>query len=89
MLDPLVFGDYPIEMKKIHGRDLPLFSSAEIQIIKGSLDFIGVNHYTVLYVTDCLHPSSSCSSSVANKATGFFKTGPTRDGVPIGEQVNL
>lgn len=86
MLDPLVFGDYPVEMRNIHGKNLPSFSYAEKKIVKGSLDFIGVNHYTVLYVTDCSHTSSSCSPLQANRASGFLKTGPTRDGVPIGEQ---
>ncbi|CAM8993775.1 unnamed protein product [Rhodiola kirilowii] len=85
LLDPLILGDYPLEMRSIHGNDLPSFSPIEMQIVKGSLDFIGVNHYTVLYVNECLHSSSSCSPQDTNPAAGFLKTGPTRDGVPIGE----
>uniref|UniRef100_A0A7N0V1W1 Beta-glucosidase n=1 Tax=Kalanchoe fedtschenkoi TaxID=63787 RepID=A0A7N0V1W1_KALFE len=86
MLDPLIFGDYPVEMRNLFRSDLPLFSPAEIQIVKGSVDFIGVNHYTVLYVNDCLHPSPSCSPKDANPASGFLRTGIMRDGVPIGDQ---
>ncbi|KAK7843766.1 beta-glucosidase 8 [Quercus suber] len=40
-VNPLVFGDYPQTMKKI---------------VKGSFDFIGVNHYFTAYVKD--NPSS-------------------------------
>uniref|UniRef100_A0A8R7PVU1 4-hydroxy-7-methoxy-3-oxo-3,4-dihydro-2H-1,4-benzoxazin-2-yl glucosidebeta-D-glucosidase n=1 Tax=Triticum urartu TaxID=4572 RepID=A0A8R7PVU1_TRIUA len=52
ILDPLVFGDYPEVMKKNVGSRLPSFSKVQSEVIKGSLDFIGINHYYSLYVND-------------------------------------
>ncbi|KAF7031279.1 hypothetical protein CFC21_042629 [Triticum aestivum] len=52
ILDPLVFGDYPKVMKKNVGSRLPSFSKVQSELIKGSLDFIGINHYYSLYVND-------------------------------------
>lgn len=46
IIDPLVFGDYPKTMKKIVGSRLPVFSKSESEYLKGSFDFLGVNHYT-------------------------------------------
>ncbi|KAB2606617.1 beta-glucosidase 11-like [Pyrus ussuriensis x Pyrus communis] len=51
-LNPLVFGDYPDVMKKIAGSRLPVFTSLESRSVMGSFDFIGVNHYSTLYVKD-------------------------------------
>uniref|UniRef100_A0A453FS76 Uncharacterized protein n=1 Tax=Aegilops tauschii subsp. strangulata TaxID=200361 RepID=A0A453FS76_AEGTS len=50
ILDPLVFGDYPQVMKKNVGSRLPPFTEVQSELIKGSLDFIGINHYYSLYV---------------------------------------
>ncbi|XP_050289330.1 beta-glucosidase 11-like isoform X27 [Quercus robur] len=55
-VNPLVFGDYPQTMKKIVGSRLPSFTYAESSQVKGSFDFIGVNHYITMYVKD--NPSS-------------------------------
>uniref|UniRef100_A0ACD5W076 Uncharacterized protein n=1 Tax=Avena sativa TaxID=4498 RepID=A0ACD5W076_AVESA len=52
ILDPLVFGDYPEVMKKNVGSRLPPFTKNQSELIKGSLDFIGINHYYSLYVND-------------------------------------
>lgn len=48
-LDPLFFGKYPLWMKKLVGERLPEISSATSKFLVGSLDFIGINHYTSLY----------------------------------------
>ncbi|KAG5037512.1 hypothetical protein GYH30_018168 [Glycine max] len=42
VLDPLVFGEYPPEMRSILGSKMPVFSPMEMSLIKGSLDFIGM-----------------------------------------------
>lgn len=49
-LDPLVFGDYPVIMRSRVGNRLPKFSKSQANLLKGSLDFVGINHYTTLYV---------------------------------------
>ncbi|XP_006840571.2 beta-glucosidase 22 isoform X2 [Amborella trichopoda] len=51
-LNPLFFGDYPDIMKKIAGSRLPTFTEEGSEIVKGSFDFIGVNHYASLFVLD-------------------------------------
>ncbi|CAH1446802.1 unnamed protein product [Lactuca virosa] len=51
-LNPLVNGDYPEIMKKNAGNRIPTFTKFESQRMKGSFDFLGMNHYTTLYVKD-------------------------------------
>lgn len=48
--DPLHFGDWPPMMKEYINDRLPQFSDDEKKLVKGSFDFIGVNHYTTSYV---------------------------------------
>ncbi|KAL6205601.1 hypothetical protein ACLB2K_022858 [Fragaria x ananassa] len=48
-LDPLFFGDYPLSMKKLVGKRLPAISKEVSKFLVGSVDFIGINHYTTLY----------------------------------------
>ncbi|XP_059659553.1 beta-glucosidase 11-like isoform X1 [Cornus florida] len=55
-LDPLVFGDYPDIVKKNVGKRLPAFTKFESEQVKNSFDFIGLNHYTTVYIKD--NPSS-------------------------------
>ena len=45
-----MFGKYPDEMtsRVVDGR-LPTFTSEEVAMLKGSYDFIGLNHYTSKY----------------------------------------
>ncbi|XP_042516538.1 beta-glucosidase 40-like [Macadamia integrifolia] len=50
-MDPLSSGDYPSSMRSRVGSRLPTFSKAESALVKGSLDFVGINHYTTNYVT--------------------------------------
>ncbi|KAF5728354.1 Beta glucosidase 41 isoform 1 [Tripterygium wilfordii] len=49
-LDPLIFGDYPLSMKKLVDERLPVITPEMSKFLKGSLDFVGINHYTTLYV---------------------------------------
>ncbi|WJX57387.1 Beta-glucosidase 40 [Trifolium repens] len=48
-LDPLIFGDYPKSMKSRVGRRLPKFTKSQSSLVKGSFDFVGINHYTTFY----------------------------------------
>ena len=62
--DPLVYGDYPEVMKKLVGHKMPKFTEEEKKLLKGSLDFIGLNHYSTKCVSatpvpDCLPPSGN------------------------------
>ncbi|KAI3750080.1 hypothetical protein L2E82_20704 [Cichorium intybus] len=51
-LNPLVNGDYPEIIKKNAGNRIPTFTKFESERIKGSFDFLGLNHYSTLYVKD-------------------------------------
>ena len=50
-MDPLFFGDYPSSMRTRVGNRLPKFTRSEVALVKGSLDFVGINHYTTFYAT--------------------------------------
>ncbi|TVU19031.1 hypothetical protein EJB05_35156 [Eragrostis curvula] len=52
IINPLVYGDYPEIMKEKAGSRLPSFSKEQSEMVRGSTDFIGVNHYTSTYVSD-------------------------------------
>ncbi|KAL0283983.1 UNVERIFIED_CONTAM: Beta-glucosidase 18 [Sesamum angustifolium] len=93
-LDPLVFGDYPPEMRRYHGSELPSFSPEERELLRGSIDFIGINHYGTLYAKDCIHSScicndSSCSQGSDRPIRGFVYTTGERNGVTIGERTGM
>jgi hypothetical protein len=51
-----VFGDYPETMRKIAGSRLPSFTNFESELVINSFDFIGLNHYTSIYVSN--HPNA-------------------------------
>ncbi|KOM43633.1 hypothetical protein LR48_Vigan05g123800 [Vigna angularis] len=87
VLDPLVFGKYPDEMHSVLGNQLPLFSPEEKRLIKGSIDFIGINHYGSLYAKDC--SLSACAQGADHPITGFVETTGIRDGIPIGDQTGM
>ncbi|KAI3702887.1 hypothetical protein L6452_28640 [Arctium lappa] len=86
-LDPVIFGEYPEEMREYLGSELPSFSLDEKNFMKNSTDFIGINHYSTTYTKDCTN--SSCSP-IANRAIrGFLDMVGERDGVPIGEPTKV
>lgn len=48
-LDPLFFGKYPPSMQKLVGKRLPKITHKMSTSLVGSLDFLGINHYTTMY----------------------------------------
>lgn len=52
ILNPLVYGDYPEIMKRKVGSRLPKFTKQQSEMIRGTAGFIGINHYTSVYVSD-------------------------------------
>ncbi|KAK6136365.1 hypothetical protein DH2020_029895 [Rehmannia glutinosa] len=48
-LDPIYQGDYPETMREKLGDCLPKFSERDKELLKNSVDFIGLNHYTTRY----------------------------------------
>ncbi|XP_068487271.1 beta-glucosidase 11-like [Phaseolus vulgaris] len=49
-MDPITFGDYPDTMRKNAGSRLPSFTKEESNLIRNSIDFLGVNFYFSFYV---------------------------------------
>ncbi len=47
--DPVYFGDYPESLKSRLGGKLPEFSAEEKEMLKGSSDFFGLNHYSTYF----------------------------------------
>ncbi|KAJ3680035.1 hypothetical protein LUZ60_016313 [Juncus effusus] len=86
-LDPIMFGDYPSEMRKIIGSNLPKFTSEERNLIlKNKLDFIGINHYTTVYVKDCIFSSCEINNY---QAAGLIQTTGEKNGKLIGKDSGM
>ncbi|KAK4493432.1 hypothetical protein RD792_011596 [Penstemon davidsonii] len=51
-IEPLILGDYPSSMRTRVASRLPSFSKIESTLLKGSFDFIGINHYTTWYASN-------------------------------------
>ncbi|XP_076925519.1 beta-glucosidase 18-like [Bidens hawaiensis] len=86
-LDPAVFGEYPEEMRKYLGSNLPNFSLEEKSFMNNSIDFIGINHYSAIYTKDCTN--SSCSATGNRAIQGFLEMIGECDGRLIGERTGL
>ena len=86
-LDPIILGDYPLEMRKILGPNLPEFTLKQRKKLRVTkLDFIGLNHYSTWYVKDCIF--SSCELDPMDgdaRAVSLVE----RDGVLIGKEVTI
>ncbi|EPS72713.1 hypothetical protein M569_02044, partial [Genlisea aurea] len=88
VMDAVIFGDYPPEMKRILGDQMPTFSSEEKILLEDSIDFIGVNHYSTLFAKDCIR--SNCSETSNRPIRGFVETsGENSNGVLIGERTGM
>jgi len=48
--DPIYFGKYPDSMRKQLGDRLPEWTPEEVELVKGSNDFYGMNHYCANYI---------------------------------------
>ncbi|XP_028772910.1 beta-glucosidase 11 isoform X1 [Neltuma alba] len=55
-LNPIMFGEYPETLKRSAGWKLPSFTKAESNMVKGSIDFLGINFYYTCHVKN--YPSS-------------------------------
>ncbi|XP_047312635.1 beta-glucosidase 44-like [Impatiens glandulifera] len=49
-IHPITYGEYPKTMQEIVGDRLPKFTKEEIQMVKGSIDYVGINQYTTYYI---------------------------------------
>ncbi|ORY78256.1 putative beta-glucosidase [Protomyces lactucae-debilis] len=77
--DPIYLGDYPASMRAKLGDRLPCFTDEEKDLVKGSSDFYGMNHYTSNYIVP-----DECSG--VTEYMGDAKYVYEKDGIPIGPQ---
>ncbi|CAA7022671.1 unnamed protein product [Microthlaspi erraticum] len=83
-LDPLVYGDYPKIMKELVGDRLPIFTPEQSDLVKGSLDFLGLNYYFTQYASNIPNftiPTNRSSLTDPQTTIGFY-----RNGIPVGVQ---
>ncbi|PON69725.1 Glycoside hydrolase [Parasponia andersonii] len=81
-MDPLTNGDYPHSMRSLVGNRLPKFTKEETKLVKGSLDFLGLNYYTANYAAYVSQPHNGVNASYLTDARATLTT--SRNGVPIG-----
>uniref|UniRef100_A0A7N2QX25 Uncharacterized protein n=1 Tax=Quercus lobata TaxID=97700 RepID=A0A7N2QX25_QUELO len=80
-MDPLTNGDYPHSMRSLVGDRLPKFTKHQSKLVKGSLDFLGLNYYTANYVADALHSKVEHASYITDLRANISSE---RNGIPIG-----
>eukprot|EP00246_Nothoceros_aenigmaticus_P010636 TRINITY_DN2732_c0_g2_i1.p1 TRINITY_DN2732_c0_g2~~TRINITY_DN2732_c0_g2_i1.p1 ORF type:complete len:560 (-),score=70.47 TRINITY_DN2732_c0_g2_i1:786-2465(-) len=83
-LDPIFLGDYPEVMRKQVGDRLPTFTAEEKDLLRGSVDFVGINHYTSRWV-------SAGSAHLTAGLGGYWEDqwnviSAEQDGIPIGDR---
>lgn len=86
-IEPLIFGDYPSSMRSRVESRLPTFSKTQATLLKGSFDFVGINHYTTFYGR---HNSTDIIGVLLNDslADSGAITLPFKDGNVIGDRAN-
>lgn len=70
--DPIWKGDYPESMRKRCGDRLPSFTEEEKQLIKGTSEFFGLNHYSTAYVAAPKGQAKTLSIWGNVQAGGYF-----------------
>ncbi|KAJ4832332.1 Beta-glucosidase 44 [Turnera subulata] len=84
-LHPIVYGEYPRTMQEIVGDRLPKFTAEEVKIVKGSMDFLGVNQYTTYYMFDPHQPPPKDLGYQQDWNAGFAFS---KKGVAIGPRAH-
>lgn len=70
-LHPIVHGEYPESMQRIVADRLPKFTQKEISMVKGSVDFVGINQYTTYYAFDPKQPKPKITGYQMDWNVGF------------------
>ncbi|CAO2198347.1 unnamed protein product [Urochloa humidicola] len=66
-LHPIIYGEYPKSVQEIVKERLPKFTADEIKMVKGSIDYVGVNQYTAYYMN-----AKVCLSDQGQILIGFI-----------------
>ncbi|KDO62878.1 hypothetical protein CISIN_1g010049mg [Citrus sinensis] len=84
-IHPIVYGEYPKTMQNIVGNRLPKFTKEEVKMVKGSIDFVGINQYTAYYMYD---PHLKQPKQVGYQQDWNAGFAYEKNGVPIGPRAN-
>ncbi|XP_057978344.1 beta-glucosidase 44-like [Malania oleifera] len=84
-IHPLVYGEYPKTMQEIVGDRLPKFTKEEVEMVKGSSDYFGINQYTAYYM---YNPRPTKPKSLGYQQDWDAGFAYNRHGVPIGPKAN-
>ncbi|KAJ6411331.1 hypothetical protein OIU84_007986 [Salix udensis] len=84
-IHPIVYGEYPKTMQTIVGSRLPKFTEEEVKMVKGSMDFVGINHYTTYYMYD---PHQSKPKNLGYQQDWNAGFAYKKKGVEIGPRAN-
>ncbi|XP_043705458.1 beta-glucosidase 42 [Telopea speciosissima] len=82
-LDPIFYGDYPQAMRERLGDRLPKFSEEEKEMLKNSVDFVGLNHYTSRYI---IHVSKNLEHNDFYQDQEMQRIAEWEEGQVIGEK---
>ncbi len=66
---PITFGDYPQSIKVGARNRLPKFTEAQSNLLKGSIDFLGLNYYTSNYAESAPSTNSVNVTFITDKST--------------------
>ncbi|KAM7250585.1 hypothetical protein ACFE04_022468 [Oxalis oulophora] len=87
-LDPLMFGNYPSSMRSRVESRLPTFSESESALLKGSLDFVGINHYTTFYAKHKVTSIADLIVNITQLPDSDSVAIPFRGGKAIGDKAH-
>lgn len=70
-LHPFTYGEYPRRMQEIVKERLPKFSEEEVTMVKGSVDFVGINQYTTFYMFNPTWPKPTTPGYQSDWHVGY------------------
>ncbi|KAM7268074.1 hypothetical protein ACFE04_010240 [Oxalis oulophora] len=80
-IHPIVYGEYPKTMQNIVGNRLPIFTKEEVKMVKGSIDYLGINQYTTYYVYD---PHKKLSKDLSYQEDWNAVFAYSKNGIAVG-----
>ncbi|KAL3516572.1 hypothetical protein ACH5RR_023474 [Cinchona calisaya] len=85
-IHPLIYGDYPQSMRKLVKHRLPRFTPDQSNIIKVSIDFLGLNYYTAKYAANVAFQNSI---NISSSKDALVNLTSERNGKPIGDPTGV
>ncbi|KDP25142.1 hypothetical protein JCGZ_22677 [Jatropha curcas] len=80
-MEPITYGDYPHTLRSLVGNRLPKFTEKQSEMLKGSIDFLGLNYYTANYAAYVPFSNAINASYLTDVRA---KLSSERRGIPIG-----